>query len=78
MTSAGDMVGRSRLLGGGKRPEPRGKGESVVLGMIARFNAAIVPRGIERWASARSALRLEPAMMPVTDGKKSANAYRRP
>ena len=43
VTSAGDL-GRSRLLGGGKRAEtPRDKKESVVMIMIARFNEAIVP-----------------------------------
>ena len=47
VTSAGEMVGRSRLLGGGKRPEPTEKGGSIVLGMIARFHAAIVPSPAE-------------------------------
>lgn len=49
--------------------DPRRKTEMKYRAVVVRV-AASVPMGIERWVSFSEAERFEPAMIPVTAGKK--------
>ena len=54
--------------------EGRGRGGSLTavtyIAVVSRW-AEMVPRGMDPWGSFREAERFDPAMIPVTEGKKS-------
>lgn len=57
-----------------ERGEGRGRGGSLTavtyIAVVSRW-AEMVPRGMDPWGSFREAERFDPAMIPVTEGKKS-------